>query len=148
MQDVSAPASPPANYSYSPASLYATGKPFVHPASTTPSAPCNTDTNSKKKPTAISIVKSEPPTFRPFTEWSTVRLPARCTGTEGTLRTYARKTTAPPECNALRTVQDNLVDSSGLRVKFGKWTDVQEPQVKAEIAQRHVVRVFYAQQSD
>lgn len=90
---------------------------------------------------AIPIVKPDPPASPALTEQSAVALPVRRAGPHAKLGPHARKTDALIQPDTPSTVQDNF---SGPQVKTDTWAEVQEPQVKAEIAQREVAPVAHS----
>ncbi|KAH0151407.1 hypothetical protein KCU67_g10275, partial [Aureobasidium melanogenum] len=156
MHDISTPASaasPPPNYP----SFSAAARPFVPPGvahSTTVAMPAAISTPVKKLPphramqaqtpnttAAIPIVKPDPPASPALTEQSAVALPVRRAGPHAKLGPHARKTDALIQPDTSSTVQD---DFSGPQVKTDTWAEVQEPQVKAEIAQREVAPVAHS----
>ncbi|KAG9525737.1 hypothetical protein KCV07_g922, partial [Aureobasidium melanogenum] len=160
MHDISTPASaasPPPNYSHSrpQPSFSAAAKSFVPPGvSATSTMPTASTTPAKRLPphrtmqaqapnttAAIPIVKPDPPASPALTEQSAVALPVRRAGPHAKLGPHARKTDALIQPETSSTVQD---DFSGPQVKTDTWAEVQEPQVKAEIAQREVAPVAHS----
>ncbi|KAH0368852.1 hypothetical protein KCU65_g3673, partial [Aureobasidium melanogenum] len=154
MQDISAPASPPANYSHSrpPPSFSAAAKPFVPPGvadHSTETMPLPSTTPMKRLPphramqaqppknsAAIPIVKPEPPVAPALTEKSAVEPPARRTGPHAKLGPHARKVDTPVQADASSTVP---VPADKINLQQtpdpGTLAGVQEPQVETKVAQ-------------